>query len=148
MDNQQIFDKVVDHLVAQGGPAVNNNGNCRYRAPNGFMCAAGCLINDEAYSPEIEGKQVWHSAVHTALVQSGMYEGLGSAQIGGRQEMLERLQAAHDGILAKVLIDNKSHMDEFLERARMIAVEYGLDSAKVEQHVKELDVHGNSADTL
>lgn len=65
MENQEIFDTVVAHLrkqgcksvklAADGGPAYGIEGiSCLYRGPNGLMCAAGCLIADEDYSPEME----------------------------------------------------------------------------------------------
>ena len=55
MDSQEIFDKVVDHLRKQGHRSVDEYGSCMYRAPNGDMCAVGCLIPDNLYRPVIEG---------------------------------------------------------------------------------------------
>ena len=47
--NQELFDKVVTHLVAQGRPALDiRPGNCRYLTKEGLMCAAGCLAVEEA----------------------------------------------------------------------------------------------------
>lgn len=53
MTKQEMFDKVAEHLLKQGGPAWDNM--CMYRAPNGRKCAAGCLIPDNLYRKEWEG---------------------------------------------------------------------------------------------
>jgi len=55
MTDQEIFDKVVNHLRKQGAQATNNDGECLYRAPNGRKCAFGCLMTDEEYKSEWEG---------------------------------------------------------------------------------------------
>ena len=64
MNQQEIFDKVATHLIAQGKqslgywrqtewsqPALG----CAYRGDGGTMCAAGCLIPDDEYDPVFEG---------------------------------------------------------------------------------------------
>ena len=57
MNQQEIFDKVATHLIAQGKQSlmISNDEACAYRGTNGNMCAAGCLIPDDEYSPEFEG---------------------------------------------------------------------------------------------
>ena len=57
MTAQEIFDTIVNHLRAQGAPAIDV-ASCKYRASNGFKCAVGCLISDEQYNTEMEGKLV------------------------------------------------------------------------------------------
>jgi hypothetical protein len=58
MTAQEIFDKVINHLLQQGGPALNYNYDddpvCRYRSNNGLKCAVGCLIPDDQYDPLME----------------------------------------------------------------------------------------------
>lgn len=57
MNTKQFeFDAVVNHLFAQGGPAVSQGGGCSYRNPEGKMCAVGCRIPDDIYQPAMEGK--------------------------------------------------------------------------------------------
>lgn len=61
MTNQEIFDRVIAHLRKQGEPAVNDEGDCRYRVEvddRVLMCAVGCLIADEHYSENFEGKSL------------------------------------------------------------------------------------------
>ena len=57
MSNQEIFDKVVRHLSAQGLCAMLD-GTCAYRGDGGLKCAVGCLIPDGIYHEDIEGKNV------------------------------------------------------------------------------------------
>lgn len=70
MTNQEIFDKVVNHLRTQNKQAIkviDGVDQCQYRAvdENGCvtMCAAGCLIPDEDYKPSFEGGTVMIGAV-------------------------------------------------------------------------------------
>lgn len=61
MTKQEIFDKVVNHLLTQNkqcsveDASYANGLKCLYRGPNGLKCAIGCLIPDELYCPEMEG---------------------------------------------------------------------------------------------
>jgi hypothetical protein len=72
MTKQQVFDKVKAHLLTQGRRA-QQDGECRYRAEGGLMCAAGCLIKDKYYSgPLMEGFSVTVLSVRGALISSGV----------------------------------------------------------------------------
>ena len=57
MNQQEIFDKVATHLIAQGKQSLMFMGAeaCAYRGADGTMCAAGCLIPDGEYDPVFEG---------------------------------------------------------------------------------------------
>lgn len=55
--HQEILDIVVPAMIAQGAPSYDvAAGVCRYRGPEGRKCAAGVLIPDEDYRPEMEGR--------------------------------------------------------------------------------------------
>lgn len=58
MDNQTIFDTVINHLVKQGvqssAEVAGTNGKCAYRGVNGLSCAVGCLISDEDYRENMD----------------------------------------------------------------------------------------------
>lgn len=58
MTNQEIFDRVAQHLLRQNSRSVlvGKNDACRYRGSAGLKCAIGCLIADEDYEPEMEGR--------------------------------------------------------------------------------------------
>jgi hypothetical protein len=71
MVTQEIFDTVARHLFKQGHPAIamrrykaedfatEPKEECVYRAPNGDKCAAGVIIPDDLYVPEMEGKAIY-----------------------------------------------------------------------------------------
>lgn len=66
MTNQEVFDKVVTHLRKQGCKSfhhIQNGGGCAYRGSHDMKCAAGCLIPDEKYGIELEGKD-WRDISH------------------------------------------------------------------------------------
>lgn len=46
MNKQEIFDKVVTHLLTQKKKALSKDGKCVYLNEDGFKCAIGCLIPD------------------------------------------------------------------------------------------------------
>ena len=62
MNNQEIFNKVATHLLTQSDKALDEKGDCMYRGLNGTSCAAGCLIPDELYEPEMENESILNLA--------------------------------------------------------------------------------------
>lgn len=64
MNFQEIFNKVVTHLRAQNCKSYLNYKGCRYRGPNGTMCAVGCLIPNDIYSTAMEGGIISHIIGH------------------------------------------------------------------------------------
>lgn len=88
MTRQEVFEKVVKHLLTQRKRAIDTSG-CRYRI-NGLMCAAGSLIKDEYYYVGLEQKTVDKPSVREALLQSG---------IDGKDiELIGELQYIHDHV--------------------------------------------------
>lgn len=57
---QQVFNKVVKHLIKQGRRAVENGTgtSCKYRGDKGTSCAVGCLISDSYYNRSMEGSGI------------------------------------------------------------------------------------------
>jgi hypothetical protein len=98
LTNQQAFDQVVTHLAQQGrramGPAKWDQSAevCKYRGPDGTKCAAGVLIPDELYDPEMEGDGI--------LVLLGRYERVRETLSDVRPGLLSALQRAHDSSFA------------------------------------------------
>lgn len=72
MNKQEVFDKVVKHLLTQKACSEDDMRHCKYRGPNGLMCAVGCLITDKAYAPHLEGKVANSFEVANALEKSGV----------------------------------------------------------------------------
>jgi len=64
MTAQEILNTIAQHLIKQGQKSWDLTGlTCRYHTKEGLSCAAGCLLSDDEYSPEMEGKRVeviWH----------------------------------------------------------------------------------------
>lgn len=91
MDNQSVFDKIVGHLRKQGcksqsGPA--DSYRCLYRGPKGTKCAAGCLIEDDEYLPEMESQKF------NSLIRSSLGESL--QRFSNNQDLICALQNIHD----------------------------------------------------
>lgn len=91
---QTIFDRVVKHLLTQNCRSLLMPGSssCRYRGPNGLMCAVGCLINDECYDVELEGKMSGTPEVQAALECSG----INVTHNLILRKLLQQLQIIHD----------------------------------------------------
>jgi hypothetical protein len=92
MTEQEVFDKVAKHLLTQnarslGPSSTKSNGMCAYRGNDGLVCAAGCLIPDEAYKPWIENKS-WGDLLSSNFVPSHKYS-----------DLIIELQIVHDDYL-------------------------------------------------
>ena len=94
---QEIFDFVVNHLRLQGKKPLNEHGTCAYRGENNRKCAAGCLIPDDSYSPDMEG-EAWGSGVATRDL---------SLEIGF-VNLVTDLQVVHD-------VSSVQHWEKMLE---------------------------------
>jgi len=62
----QISEKIRDHLTNQKARSMNSIQQCMYRE-GGNMCAVGCLITDEVYSPELERKAMTREEIVAAV---------------------------------------------------------------------------------
>jgi len=87
MTRQEIFTKVATHLLTQNAQSRDGLG-CAYRGEEGRMCAAGCLIPDELYTPGLEGA----SALDAKLVD--VWKQLGISKLD--QCFIKVLQVLHD----------------------------------------------------
>jgi|13_taG_2_1085334.scaffolds.fasta_scaffold13134_6 hypothetical protein len=95
MDKQEIFNKVCTHLMTQNKRSFLKNRDwceeCAYRGDGELMCAVGCLIKDEHYSPSMETRHVTSSPVADALVKSGVPNDVDTIDmLVGMQEMHDR----------------------------------------------------------
>lgn len=79
---QEVFDQVKTHLLTQMERAVDIY-SCRYRTHNGLKCAAGCLIADDEYTMDMEGR-TWINLVIDSVAPTN-YSG-----------MIIELQLVHD----------------------------------------------------
>lgn len=79
---QEVFDQVKNHLLAQNKQCIGTI-TCRYRNEEGLKCAAGCLISDEEYLPEME-IGLWSKLIERDLVPPN------------HQDLILALQHIHD----------------------------------------------------
>lgn len=90
MKKQEIFDKVVKHLLGAADRSIDPATRaCRYRGPNGAKCAVGAVLPDEYYNPEMDaagGLTVW------GLTQRPMIPYWMKRNVA----LLDALQQAHD----------------------------------------------------
>ena len=86
MTNQEVFDKVATHLLTQNKKAICPiDGRCKYRTSEGLKCAAGIMISDDEYSPEMENRGISNLiAVHKLEKLAPFYK------------LLHKLQCIHD----------------------------------------------------
>ncbi len=68
---QEIFDKVATHLLTQLEKSIEDGARCMYRSPDGLKCAIGCLIPDNQYDCDMEGKSVYEPAISAVLSKAG-----------------------------------------------------------------------------
>jgi hypothetical protein len=81
---QQVFDQVARHLLTQNKKSLDVcTHSCVYSDGSGLMCAAGCLMSDEEYSPDMEGFG-WLSLVNEGKVSEN------------HDHMIRTLQSIHD----------------------------------------------------
>lgn len=109
---QEIFSQVRKHLLTQMAVSTISNGRteqCAYRGGVGRMCAAGCLITDESYQPQIEGQLVGSPAVNDALTRSGVPV--------SALELVRRMQSIHDGLAPT----------RWMEKLNKLAEDHGLE---------------------
>lgn len=100
MNNQEIYDTVKTHLLAQAAQAADD-GRCMYRAADGLKCAAGCLIKDEFYTPAIEGGAVREPTTYATATDRARWAKLSGAliQSGVSREsfwLVREFQIIHD----------------------------------------------------
>lgn len=92
---QQVFDQVATHLLTQNKKSMNPGDvtACLYRSTEGLKCAAGCLIGDDEYTPEMDkGGVVGSIKVGTGwgrLIERGLVPDV-------HAELITSLQSLHD----------------------------------------------------
>ena len=138
MTNQEIFDKVVEHLIRQGQKSVgilkadwtecvyrsDKVLKCVYRSDKGLKCAVGCLIADHAYTPSLEGRPVEEPSVIDALTKSI------NIDVQSAIKLLADLQLAHDSDNSWKNIASMQH------RLILVAAAHSLDTSRVQQFTK------------
>jgi hypothetical protein len=120
VNNQEFFDKSVRHLFAQKVPSIIN-GNCKYRGPNGTMCAVGCHIPDDLYKEEFENK----SSGSIVDCYVNIHEIFEHVDI----RLIRDTQIAHDNSARAILLFRKksrNYMERLDSQLRDVAKKYRL----------------------
>ena len=79
---EEVFDQVKEHLLKQNIKSLGRY-SCKYKSDTGLQCAAGCLIGDDEYEPEMEGEG-WDDLVRDGSVPDN------------HQRLIRDLQVIHD----------------------------------------------------
>ncbi|WP_417244236.1 hypothetical protein [Celeribacter sp.] len=117
---QEVFDQVARHLLTQQKVSYSpSHDMCAYRSPFG-ACAAGCLIGDDEYTPEMEGHS-WQELVFSERVNSE------------HAELISTLQAVHDE--GHDLMDQAPDnvVSEWRHRLEEVAEEFDLTTDVLEE---------------
>jgi hypothetical protein len=128
---QQIFDQVARAIIAQGKPSVDNT-QCLYRAPDGCKCAAGHLIPDDEYDPDMENIQAsWVAGrppedavgvVYDRPISTTLQKIVDETSI----EFVNRLQSCHDIAADKSI--NVPFLEEYCRIMRVLAADMNLNA--------------------
>lgn len=110
---QETFDAVVTHLRQQNARAMDKYEGCAYRGDNGTKCAAGCLIPDDKYSKELEGRSMYSNVCGEEKITDA---GRLIVELGHDIDLVYELQLMHDGH------DPENWENEF----KLIAKKHGL----------------------
>ena len=123
MEPQEVFDKVVAHLLTQKVQSEENELS-KYYGPNGLKCAVGCLIPPDLYNSEIEGISIslTYNPFGILIKSNGEHilakilNNIGISENTPSRELLMELQVIHDCLYPK----------EWFVVLRELAIEFDL----------------------
>ena len=121
---QEVFDQVAEHLLNQNKQSLDPdkyNDICVYRAPGGLKCAVGCLIADDEYLKEWEGKG-W------GIIGPNIALDLGIDYNREHEYLLITLQNIHDNFDTAM----------WLDRLKGLAKAEELNTKTLEKHERRL----------
>jgi len=140
MKLQEIFDAASVHLMGMEGPSLDMDGDaCVYRGYdddcefNGQKCAVGLFIDDQHYSPDLEGSGMSNQLVADAVAASWGQDDLTVDQIS----LLADLQDAHDDT-------SRDDVDSIKSRKWRNGIIDALDGVATKHHLR-FDPKGASA---
>lgn len=122
MTPQEIFNFVLDKLLAQKVKALNDRGYCSYRTEKGLRCAFGHFIPDDCYDPRMENKFSLDLIRHSIKFGEKWYQYVKDNDwLYVHRELLSNLQALHDHCLYPVA------SRQYMEHAKRIATVHNLE---------------------
>lgn len=99
LTRQQIFNKVANHLLAQGRQSRGIGDLCAYLGEDGRKCAVGCLIHKKHYNPMFERAYAASISKSSSTKARALKRALKKSNvnpIGGTLDLLIALQEMHD----------------------------------------------------
>jgi hypothetical protein len=115
VEPQVLFDYIVNALRKQGCRSLDIGTEfCRYRGSNGTKCAAGHVITDDEYNPNIEGKLIQFLVVENGKIEYNRIIENTSKNI----DILRALQQTHDNF------DVKDWEERFNSNAQSLGLKY------------------------
>lgn len=120
MQPQELFNATVTHLLTQNQQSVEINTSdgfavCRYRGPDGLMCAFGPMIRDDEYDKEMETKSVAYIFEMCPAIKH---------RVGEENESLAvDMQRMHD----------HKQPEAWAEALREVAVDHKLDATIIDE---------------
>ena len=120
MEKQEIFDKAVKGILAQGAYAYDyDNHDCMYCDLEGNKCALGLLAKDDEQAEEWESNCLTPTEIGRAL----------GIEDTGTLKFMEFLQAEHDDIAKE---SNAEFIkSEFIDAMRYVAEKHSLDFPEI-----------------
>ena len=80
---EEVFEYIRNHLLTQNRRSANIDGTCMYKNEQGLKCAAGCLIPDDMYYPDLEYRK-WFALVTRNFAPED------------HMELIQEMQRIHD----------------------------------------------------
>ena len=99
---QELFNDVLNHLHDQGGPALDEDGECVYfNKENNRYCAIGCLMNPDYYDIILESNDVSSLFIRHVKLQtdngfSQVFPTIPADKRDDYLNLLNNLQKIHD----------------------------------------------------
>lgn len=122
---QEVFEQVARHLLIQNARSMSehSDGSCAYRGVDrktgkSLKCAAGCLIADDEYLPEMDPHPASESIGigWRAMHEKGMVP-------SEHVELIQSLQLLHDN----------TSVEDWSEALKKMADDWGLDGKFIDQ---------------
>lgn len=113
MTKQEVFNKVWNHIIAQGTPSLDDRGYCSYRGPNGLKCAAGIFLTDEQAIELDQGDAGWGEACYVIFPELEVLP----------VELINELQGVHDTASG---LNDEDFIKSFKRNATCVAVLHNL----------------------
>lgn len=128
MKLQEAFNKSVNGVINQKKPSVISETMPAYRGTDGCRCPVGWLIDDSAYSEDMENIRISSfqicNPILDALEKSKVFPSPDGVEI---LSMLVMLQRAHDkNVSSYYLYSEKEWEHRFILDAKEVAKRFGL----------------------